>query len=59
MIDKEGYAASLKYYKVDYVPIKALCITNMPMSCFLHIRELVELENGVEFHGAMPKSVLY
>ena len=47
VIDKEGYAASLKYYKVDYVPISQRMYYEYADELLLHIRELVELENGV------------
>ena len=51
VIDKEGYAASLKYYKVDYVPISQRMYYEYADELLLHIRELVELENGVNFTG--------
>ena len=51
VIDKEGYAASLKYYKVDYVPISERMYYEYADELLLHIRELVELENGVNFTG--------
>lgn len=49
VIDKEGYSASLKYYKVDYIPINELMYYEYADKLLLHIRELVELENGVNF----------
>ena len=51
VIDKEEYAASLKYYKVDYVPISDRLYYEYADGLLLHIRELVELENGVNFTG--------
>ena len=51
MIDKEGYAASLKYYKVDYIPVSERMYYEYADELLLHIRELVELENGVNFTG--------
>lgn len=51
VIDKEGYAASLKYYKVDYVPISDRLYYEYADELLHHIRELVELENGVNFTG--------
>lgn len=51
VIDKEGYAASLKYYKVDYVPISDRMYYEYADELLKHIRELVELENGVNFTG--------
>ncbi len=49
VIDKEGYAASLKYYKVDYIPISNRMYYEYADELLSHIRELVEMENGVNF----------
>lgn len=49
VIDKEDYAASLKYYKVDYVPISDRMYYEYADELLRHIRELVELENGINF----------
>lgn len=49
MIDKEGYAASLKYYKVDYVPISDRLYYEYANELLKHIRELVESENAINF----------
>lgn len=51
VIDREGYSASLKYYKVDYVPISDRMYYEYADELLKHIRELVELENGVNFTG--------
>lgn len=51
VIDKENYAASLKYYKVDYIPISDRMYYEYADELLLHIRELVELENAVNFTG--------
>lgn len=51
VIDKEGYTASLKYYKVDYIPISERMYYEYADELLEHIRELVELENGVNFNG--------
>ena len=51
VIDKEGYAASLKYYKVDYVPISERLYYEYADELLCHVRELVELENGINFTG--------
>ena len=51
VIDKEGYEASLKYYKVEYIPISDRMYYEYADDLLLHIRELVELENGVNFTG--------
>ncbi|AHF09007.1 MULTISPECIES: site-specific DNA-methyltransferase [Dehalobacter] len=51
VIDKEGYAASLKYYKVDFVPISERMYYEYADELLRHVRELVELENGINFTG--------
>ena len=51
VIDKEKYTASLKYYKVDYVPISERLYYEYADELLKHIRELVELENGINFIG--------
>ena len=49
VIEKEGYTASLKYYKIDYIPISDRMYYEYADELLKHIRELVELENGVNF----------
>ena len=51
VIEKDKYMASLKYYKVDYVPISDRLYYEYADELLKHIRELVELENGVNFTG--------
>lgn len=51
VIDKEGYAASLKYFKVDYIPVSDRMYYEYADELLAHIRELVELENGINFTG--------
>ena len=51
VIDKEGYAASLKYFKVDYIPVSERMYYEYADELLAHIRELVELENGIDFMG--------
>ena len=51
VIEKEDYQASLKYYQVQYVPIEEKMYYEYADSLLLHIRELVELENGINFNG--------
>ena len=51
VIDKENYSASLKYYKVEYVPITERMYYEYADELLKHIRELVELENGINFIG--------
>lgn len=49
VIAKEGYKARLKYYKVDYVPIERRVYFEYADELLKHIRELVELENAIDF----------
>lgn len=51
VIAKEDYKASLKYYKVDFVPISEQVYYEYADKLLLHIKELVELENGLDFDG--------
>ena len=51
VIDKEDYAASLKYYKVGYEPISDRMYYEYADELLRHIREMVELENGINFTG--------
>lgn len=51
VIDKENYPASLKYYKVDYIPISERMYYEYADELLTHVRELVELENGIDFSG--------
>jgi len=46
---KEKYAARLKYYKVGYVPITEDGYWERADALLGYIRELVELENGIDF----------
>ncbi|MBO4739192.1 MAG: hypothetical protein J5606_06480, partial [Bacteroidales bacterium] len=46
----EGFAASLEYYKVGFVPISDKLYYEYADELLKHIRELVELENGINFN---------
>lgn len=48
VIEKEKYAASLKYYKVDYVDVDGQQYFEYADKFLEHIKELVELENGID-----------
>lgn len=58
VIDKEDYAASLKYYKIDYVPISSRMYYEYADELLRHIRELVELENGINFTGNVEIAIV-
>lgn len=49
VIEKDDYNASLKYYKVDYIPISDKLYYEYADELLKHIKELVELENGINF----------
>lgn len=51
VIATEDYKSSLKYYKVDFVPITEQVYYEYADKLLLHIKELVELENGLDFDG--------
>lgn len=51
VIAKEDYKASLKYFKVDFLPISDKLYYEYADELLAHIRELVELENGINFNG--------
>ena len=58
VIDKEGYAASLKYYKVDYIPISDRLYYEYADELLKHIRELIELENGINSTGNAETAIV-
>lgn len=51
VIANEGYNASLKYFRVGYIPITDRMYYEYADELLLHVRELVELENGINFTG--------
>lgn len=58
VIAKEDYSASLKYYKVDYIPISDKLYYEYADELLRHIKELVELENGINFSGNNEIAIL-
>lgn len=51
VIAKEDYKASMKYMKDDFVPISDKLYYEYADELLKHIKELVELENGINFNG--------
>lgn len=51
VIERDKYEASLKYFKVNFVPISDRLYYEYADELLKHIRELVELENGINFNG--------
>ena len=58
VIAKENYSASLKYYKVDYIPISDKLYYEYADELLKHIRELIELENGINFFANSEIDIL-
>ena len=58
VIEKEDYKASLKYMKVDFVPISDKLYYEYADELLKHIKELVELENGINFDGNKEFSII-
>ena len=44
-------AGTLKYYKIDYIPISDRVYYEYADELLKHVKELVELENGINFTG--------
>ena len=51
VFEKEGYSDSLKYYRISHVPISDRVYYEYADELLRHVRELVELENGINFTG--------
>lgn len=51
VIKNENYTASLKYFKVDYLPISDKLYYEYADELLKHIRELAELENGIDLNS--------
>lgn len=58
VIAKEDYKASLKYFKVGFIPISDKLYYEYADELLLHIRELVELENGINFNENNDLAIL-
>lgn len=54
----EPMPASLKYFKVDYIPVSEHMYYEYADELLAHIRELVELENGINFTGNAEISIV-
>lgn len=46
-----GIQASLKYYRTSFIPVAEKMYYEYADDLLLHVRELVELENGINFTG--------
>ncbi len=54
----ETNKASLKYFKVDFVPISNQLYYEYADDLLKHIKELVELENGINFDGNKELAII-
>lgn len=51
VMNQDHYAASLKYCKIDYIPVSDRLYYEYASELLKHVRELAELENGIHFMG--------
>lgn len=51
VIKKENYQTSLKHYTIDFIKIDKKLYYEYADTLLKHVRELVELENGINFTG--------
>lgn len=58
VIEKENYQASLKYMKVNFVPITDKFYYEYADELLKHVKELVELENGINFNGNQELAII-
>ncbi|WP_185830591.1 site-specific DNA-methyltransferase [Siminovitchia terrae] len=49
VIELDNYEESLKYFKVDFIPIENRFYYEYADDLLCHVRELVELENAIDF----------
>lgn len=53
-----AFAGTLKYYCIEFIPITEKLYYEYADDLLLHIRELVELENGVNFQGNLEIAIV-
>lgn len=58
VIANEGYSASLKYFRIGYVPVSDRMYYEYADELLSHVRELVELENGINFTGNADVAII-
>ncbi len=58
VMEKEKYAARVKYFKIGYVPISDDGYWERAEELLKYIRELVELENGIDFEHDKSVAIL-
>jgi adenine-specific DNA-methyltransferase len=58
VIEKENYEASLKYQKIEFLPTAEQTYYDYANELLKHIKELVELENAINFDGNTELEIL-
>ena len=58
VIVTEDYKARLKYFKIDMLPIEEKLYYEYADALLKHVRELVELENAIDFRYDMSVSIV-
>ena len=58
VMNQNEYEASLKYYKVDFISTKGKMYYEYADSLLLHIKGLVQLENGLDFGNKQEVEIL-
>jgi len=58
VIDRDNYQTSLKYYRINYIPISERVYYEYADELLKHIRELIELENGINFTGNAEVAII-
>jgi len=58
VIEKENYEASLKYQKIEFLPTAEQIYYDYADELLKHIKELVELENAINFDGNTELEIL-
>lgn len=57
-VKKENYKASLKYMKIDFVPITDKFYYEYADELLKNVKELVELENAINFNGNKELAII-
>lgn len=58
VVKKENYKASLKYMKIDFVPITDKFYYEYADELLKNVKELVELENAINFNGNKELAII-
>ena len=58
VVEQSNYNASLKYYKIDYIPISERVYYEYADELLKHVKALIELENGINFTGNAETAIV-